>query len=148
MQYAKVLLSVVAAGAMLGASGCGKSKASQASNTPPQSLSQPVRAVEEEPASSPSIPVSNDDYAAQKPGQSRELPVFVAPKADPRTAAVTAAPAAPMTSDSGKVHMLAKGETLYAVARQYNVKPKDLIAANQFKDPNKLAVGTKVIIPN
>jgi nucleoid-associated protein YgaU len=29
----------------------------------------------------------------------------------------------------------------------YNVKAKDIIAANSFKDPNKLSVGTKVYIP-
>ena len=43
--------------------------------------------------------------------------------------------------------MLAKGETIYALSRKYNVKAKEIIEANQFKDPNHLAIGTKVYIP-
>ena len=48
----------------------------------------------------------------------------------------------------GRYHVLQKGETLYAVARTYNVKPKRIIDANQFRDPNRLSVGTKVYIPD
>lgn len=150
------LLSVAAlsfaSACMLLSSGCGKSKAAAANDTPPQSLSEPVRATEE-PASPPAIPVSNntDDYAAQKAGQSRDLPQFIPPSsAQPAPAAVVqldnSAPA-PKGGGAGQYHTMSKGETLYAVSRKYNVKVKDLIAANNFKDPNKLAVGTKVYIP-
>jgi LysM repeat protein len=150
MQYKTVFLSLFAAAALLTSTGCGKSKAAHAQNTPPQSLSEPIRPSDEGPAASPAIPNSNDDYAAQRPGESRELPVFKAPVQESQPMQVTAAPAepAPVVSGGGKYHVLNKGETLYAVARKYNVKPKDLISMNQFKDPNKLAVGTKVYLPN
>jgi len=113
------------------------------------SLSEPVRPMaeqREEPAVPvPSIPstASNEDFAAQKTGESRELPPFV-PPAQTVSTPVTASSTAPA---GGRYHTLAKGETLYAVARMYNVKPKTLLDANQFKDPNKLAVGTKVFVP-
>ncbi|HYF49635.1 MAG TPA: LysM domain-containing protein [Planctomycetota bacterium] len=151
------LLSVaalsVAAGCLLVSTGCGKSKAAAASSTAPQSLSEPVRPMEEsEPATPPAIPVSNnDEYAVQKTGNSRELPTFIPPSSPQPLAA---APAAIVQLDegskggAGKYHTLAKGETLYGLSRKYNVKVKDLIAVNNFKDPNKLSVGTKVYIPN
>ena len=50
-------------------------------------------------------------------------------------------------TNGGKYHVLAKGETIYALSRLYNVKAKEIIEANQFKDPNHLAIGTKIYIP-
>ena len=143
----------VAAASLVLTTGCGgKSKAEAASSTAPQSLSEPVRPSESEPATPPAIPVSNsDEYAVQKTGESRELPTFIPPSSSQPPAS---APAAVVQLDEGpmssgdKYHTLAKGETLYAVSRKYNVKVKDLIAVNNFKDPNKLSVGTKVYIPN
>jgi LysM repeat protein len=148
----------IAAGCLLLSTGCGgKSKAAAASSTAPQSLSEPVRAQESEPATPPAIPVSNnDDYAVQKTGSSRELPTFIPPSSAQPPASAPAA-VVPLDDGSkhstssagnGKYHTLNKGETLYAVSRKYNVKVKDIIAANNFKDPNKLSVGTKVYIPN
>jgi LysM repeat protein len=146
------LLSVaalsLACGSLVLSSGCGKSKAAAANDAPPQSLSEPVRPMEE-PATPPAIPVSNsnDDYAAQKAGQSRDLPTFIPPSsAQPAPASVVQLDSAPPKGGSN-YHTMSKGETLYAISRKYNVKVKDLIAANNFKDPNKLAVGTKVYIP-
>jgi LysM repeat protein len=141
-----------AASVLMLSSGCGsKSKAAAAQTPPPQTLSEPVRPGEgSQPSYSPSIPAASaDDYSVNK-GQSRELPHFVEPSAPP--AVVVAPPAfepapASSTAAGNRVHTLSKGETLYGVSRLYNVKVKDLIAANNFKDPNKLAVGTKVYIP-
>ena len=64
----------------------------------------------------------------------------------PAPAAVILKDSAPQTG-SGQVHNLEKGETIYALARKYNVKPKAILEANHFSDPNHLSVGTKVIIP-
>lgn len=141
-----------AASVLMLASGCGsKSKAAAAQTPPPQTLSEPVRAGEgTQPSYSPTIPVaaSNDDYAVSK-GHSRELPQFV--EATPPAVVVAPPVQEPVkmsaTSSGSRVHTLSKGETLYAVSRLYKVSVKDVIAANNFKDPNKLAVGTKVYIP-
>ena len=102
------------------------------------------------------VPTPTDAYAAQKPGDSKELPVFVTPPSAsvqapaPRSISVTVTkPAAPVVAAvSVRYHTLGKGETLYGVARNYHVNLKQIISANNFKDPNHLAVGTKVCIPN
>jgi LysM repeat protein len=150
-RLASIVAAVAAMGAMVCTSGCGKSRAAAAQNPPPQSLSEPVRvsSVASVPDDPPAIPVSiNNDYGSQKTGESRELPSFIDPA---RPAAPVSKPAAPpvtaSTGGNGKYHTMQKGETLYAVSRKYNVKPKALIDANNFKDPNHLAVGTKVFIP-
>ena len=135
-----VAAMLVASGALLFSAGCGKDKADSASSAP-QTLSEPVQpAQSSEPA--PSVPSNTGtyDYSAMHPGDS-------APLSAAAPAPVVSAAAAP-AAGGGKYHMLAKGETLYAVARQYNVRPKALIEANHFSDPNKLPVGTKVYIPN
>jgi murein DD-endopeptidase MepM/ murein hydrolase activator NlpD len=47
----------------------------------------------------------------------------------------------------GLYHILAKGETLYSVARQYGLKPDAIAKANSIDDPSKLKAGTKLLIP-
>lgn len=44
-------------------------------------------------------------------------------------------------------HVLAKGETLYAVARSYGVTVDELIKANSIADPARLKPGIKLLIP-
>lgn len=39
------------------------------------------------------------------------------------------------------------GETLYGVARRFNVSPQDLMAANNITDPNMLRAGQTLVIP-
>jgi len=150
---------IAAAGVLCVSSGCGsKNKAASAQTPPPQTLSEPVRPGESSPSSpsaSPTIPVgtTGETYSAGKV-ESRELPVFVEPAAPPmpRAPVVSSAPvkySEPASSVSGgsRVHTMSKGETLYAISRTYKVPVKDILAANNFKDPNKLSVGTKVYIP-
>jgi len=142
--------AAVALSGLLLCSGCGKSTA-DAQVPPPQSLSEPVRP-EPAPTTAPALPVSSstDDYAVQKKGESRALPAFVepAPTPMPAPAAAVAVQQDPTAAAGGRYHVLAKGETLYALSRKYNVKVGKIIQANQFKDPNHLAIGTKVYIPN
>jgi len=142
---------IAAAGVLCVSSGCGsKNKAAAAQTPPPQTLSEPVRPGETSPSASPTIPVgtTGETYSA-----SRELPAFVEPAAPPmpRAPVVSSAPVyvepAPSVSGGSRVHTMSKGETLYAISRTYKVPVKDILAANNFKDPNKLSVGTKVYIP-
>ncbi|MGD0091090.1 MAG: LysM domain-containing protein [Planctomycetota bacterium] len=146
-RFSLVAAAALAAGSLLVCSGCG-SQAANAQNPPPQTLSEPVPAARPEPPPAPAIPVSSDttDVAGQQRGESRALPAFVEPAPVPAPAAISAA--APQAAGPGSYHTLAKGETLYALSRKYNVKVAKIIAANQFKDPNHLAIGTKVYIPN
>jgi len=44
-------------------------------------------------------------------------------------------------------HVLAKGDTLYSVARKYKVSSEALAAANAIADPTKLRPGQKLLIP-
>lgn len=44
-------------------------------------------------------------------------------------------------------HVLAKGDTLYSVARKYKVSSEALAAANEIADPTKLRPGQKLLIP-
>jgi LysM repeat protein len=145
--------AAVGLGALLMTAGCGHHKSSEVQSPPPQTLSEPVRPMDPPPLAPPAIPASVDNqYADQKPGESRALPAFEAPPpayVAPAPAAVVVSPSAADQRDAkGRYHTLQKGETLYAVARQYNVKPKQIIDANQFRDPNRLSVGTKVYIPD
>lgn len=43
--------------------------------------------------------------------------------------------------------MVQPGETLYGVARRFNVSPNDLMAANNITDPNMLRAGQSLTIP-
>jgi murein DD-endopeptidase MepM/ murein hydrolase activator NlpD len=58
-----------------------------------------------------------------------------------------AAPLSWAAAAQGQYHVLAKGETLYSVARQYGLKPGDIAKANSIDDPSKLKAGTKLLIP-
>jgi len=46
------------------------------------------------------------------------------------------------------VHVVAKGETLYAIARKYDITVDSLAKANTISDPSKLFVGMKLTIPS
>ena len=172
--YVRCLLASTLAGSLFLTSGCGGSHAT-ACNRAPQTLSEPIRPAEapsSEPASAP-VPASADldarvarpidrpvvvpapanigpppadSYAAQRPGESQPLPSYTPVAASPAPASVTA----PIIQVSGapRYHTLCRGETLSTVSRQYHVKLQVILTANQFKDPNRLPVGTKVLIPN
>ena len=47
----------------------------------------------------------------------------------------------------GGFHVLQKGETLYAVAKKYDVSMEALLISNSIDDPNKLKIGQKIAIP-
>lgn len=64
------------------------------------------------------------------------------PKAKPQKTTKTAAPSA--TS----VHTVKKGDTLYAISREYSVPVRDLIRTNGFKAPYALEIGQRVRVPS
>jgi len=49
---------------------------------------------------------------------------------------------------SGRVHTVAAGETLSAIAAAYRVRSSDIIRANNLSNPNALRVGQKLTIPS
>jgi murein DD-endopeptidase MepM/ murein hydrolase activator NlpD len=55
-------------------------------------------------------------------------------------------PAAPANSN-GYAHTIASGESLYTIARKYDVTTQAIVLANGLSSPDKIVVGQKVIIP-
>lgn len=45
-------------------------------------------------------------------------------------------------------HTMQKGETLYSIAKKYNIPYETLAAANGINDPTKLKIGTVLVIPS
>ena len=45
-------------------------------------------------------------------------------------------------------HTMQKGETLYSIAKKYNIPYESLAAANGISDPTKLKIGTVLVIPS
>jgi murein DD-endopeptidase MepM/ murein hydrolase activator NlpD len=62
----------------------------------------------------------------------------------PTLAAVT--PAAPAVGGTFS-HTIASGESLYTIARRYEVTTQAIVQANNLSSPDKIVVGQKVIIP-
>ena len=73
-----------------------------------------------------------------------------AAKTQETTAAAKPADSEPAKADapaSDKSYTVAKGDNPYAIAKKLKVKYNDLIKANDIKDPTKLQIGQKLIIP-
>lgn len=54
---------------------------------------------------------------------------------------------APATTGGTFTHTIASGESLYTIARRYDVTTQALVQANGLSSPDKIVVGQKVIIP-
>ena len=65
------------------------------------------------------------------------------------------APAAPtqsppqlgVVSGDTYTHTIASGESLYTIARRYDVSATDIIAANDISAPDRIVVGQRLVIP-
>jgi len=122
-----------------------------------QTQTQPSNTYAVQPSTYTPAPTNTSN---SRPGDSLDLPTFSSKPAPAYRASeipepvfspapVSKQPAAQIlnTPSAGQTHTLQKGETIYALSRQYGVKPKAILEANHFSDPNHLSVGTKVIIP-
>jgi murein DD-endopeptidase MepM/ murein hydrolase activator NlpD len=49
--------------------------------------------------------------------------------------------------DNAYIHVIESGESLYTIARRYNVTAQAIVLANGMSSPDKIFVGQKVIIP-
>ena len=78
------------------------------------------------------------------------------PRAKPLAAAVAGQPASQQTllrqdvapgTTGRRVHVITEGQSLYAIARLYDVSVRDLIDANELAPPYKLALGQRLVVP-
>jgi len=69
------------------------------------------------------------------------------PASTAKVATTTTERTAPKPASTGGVHTVTPGETVYALGRRYNVRPNDIIAANNLQSPYELKIGQKVRIP-
>jgi murein DD-endopeptidase MepM/ murein hydrolase activator NlpD len=74
-----------------------------------------------------------------------------APLAAPKTASLgqpnTPAPALAVVPENAYIHVIAGGESLYTIARHYDVTAQAIVQANGMSSPDKIFVGQKLIIP-
>jgi murein DD-endopeptidase MepM/ murein hydrolase activator NlpD len=61
--------------------------------------------------------------------------------------AAPVATAMPAPAGNGFTHTIASGESLYTIARRYEVTTQSIVQANNLSSPDRIVVGQKVIIP-
>lgn len=57
------------------------------------------------------------------------------------------APQAPVAANDSYRHTIASGESLYTIARRYDVSATDIISANNLGSPDRITVGQSLVIP-
>ena len=90
----------------------------------------------------PAAPAAKSPEAKPAPAAKTKETAAAAKPADGEPAKADASPAAPEKS-----YTVAKGDNPYAIAKKLKVKYNDLIKANDIKDPTKLQIGQKLIVP-
>ena len=65
----------------------------------------------------------------------------------PLAAPVQSSPNLAVVPDNAYIHVIESGESLYTIARRYNVTAQAIVQANGMSSPDKIFVGQKVIIP-
>ncbi len=65
----------------------------------------------------------------------------------PRIASGGSAPTLSVVPNEGYKHTVESGESLYAIARRYNVKTDDIVRVNGLSSADQIFVGQKIIIP-
>ena len=78
--------------------------------------------------------------------QSSLAPIAVASKPTLQTAPAAAPSLVSVPSDA-YVHVIESGESLYTIARRYDVTAQSIVQANGFSSPDKIFVGQKIVIP-
>jgi lipoprotein NlpD len=84
------------------------------------------------------------------PAQTRLVRPTPAPASRPPAAIPIPIPAQPdqdAPAAARALHVVRRGETLYAIARAHGIDPAELMKANGIEDPRALAVGTELFVP-
>ena len=126
--------TILLVGPLLLNGGCRRGDTAQNEGTPSTTDSAPATVVDTNPAP----PVPNLATATNGSNVAPVAPVatYIAPPPPPPPAAATASE-----------YVVVKGDTLATIATKNHVKLKDLQAANPTVVPTKLAIGTKLKIP-
>jgi LysM repeat protein len=104
----------------------------------------PAAPVKATPASGPATPQSTPP--APKPAEAK--PVAATPSTPAKPAETKTVPkATPVVTNNPGSHIMAKGDTLYSLARKYGVSVTAIQNANNIKNPNAIREGTKLVIP-
>lgn len=104
---------------------------------------------------SQSLPALNSTPQGSLPAMQAQSAVASAPMPSPaalgslptNSSVPTLASAAPTAANGTFTHTIASGESLYTIARRYEVTTQALVQANNLSSPDKIVVGQKVIIP-
>ena len=81
-------------------------------------------------------------------GQKLILPDYAKPsQSQPAEKSASSAKASAKASASGEGYVVKAGDALSKIASAHGVKTKDLMAANNITDANKIRVGQKLVIP-
>jgi LysM repeat protein len=80
--------------------------------------------------------------AAIRPG------VMIGESSPPTSSNMTAVPAPPAATQSGNAHVVAKGETLTAIAKAHRVSVQDLQKFNHIENDRALQIGQTIMIPS
>ena len=76
------------------------------------------------------------------------MPIPIVDSSQPRLAVVESTPATPAVSNPNAYrHTIEAGESLYTIARRYDVTAQSIVEANGFTSPDKIFVGQKIVIP-
>jgi len=95
----------------------------------------------------PAMPAQNLAPVTVAPKQ-QGMPIPIVDSSQPRLAVVSTTPGTPAVSDPNAYrHTIASGESLYTIARRYDVTAQSIVEANGFTSPDKIFVGQKIVIP-
>lgn len=94
----------------------------------------------------PVIASSTPGSSSQMSAQPAPAAVQVAAKPAP-LGATTATPNLVSVPSDAYVHVIESGESLYTIARRYDVTAQAIVQANGFSSPDKIYVGQKIVIP-
>src|SRR3989338_3925483 len=56
-------------------------------------------------------------------------------------------PRQPVVQPQGIYHMVERGQTLYRIAKAYNIDINELMRVNRINDPTQIDIGQKLFIP-
>jgi murein DD-endopeptidase MepM/ murein hydrolase activator NlpD len=127
-------------------------------NQPAQTAySQPLAPIATGGVQSQSLPVLSSPPQGSLPAMQAQPAIASAPMPSPaalgslptNNAVPTLASATPAAPAAGGTftHTIASGESLYTIARRYEVTTQAIVQANSLSSPDKIIVGQKVIIP-